>query len=55
MGNCKVMSSMTGAVLTEDNSAYALLGVMLFSSLMALFAALYVLWLDRQEHQGRPT
>jgi MFS transporter, DHA1 family, multidrug resistance protein len=49
-----VVSSMTGAVLTEDNSAYALLGVMLFSSLIALFAALYVLRLDRQERHGEP-
>jgi hypothetical protein len=36
------------------DSAYALLAVMLSFSLVALFAALYVLRLDRQEHQGRP-
>jgi Bcr/CflA subfamily drug resistance transporter len=50
-----VISSITGAVLTEDNSAYALLGVMLLSSLTALFAALYVLWADRRELQAKPT
>jgi len=50
-----VISSITGAVLTEDNSAYALLGVMLLSSLTALFAALYVLWVDQCERQAKPT
>ena len=48
-----VISSITGAVLTEDNSAYALLGVMLLSSLTALFAALYVLWVDQCERQAK--
>ena len=42
------MSSITGALLTEENAAYPLLGMMLFSSLMALVAALYVLWVDRR-------
>lgn len=49
-----VISSITGAILTEDNSVYALLGVMLVSSLTALFAALYVLWADRCERQAKP-
>lgn len=50
-----VISSITGAILTEENGAYAVLGVMLFSSLTALLAALYVLWLDRTERQAKPT
>jgi MFS transporter, DHA1 family, multidrug resistance protein len=50
-----VVSSMTGAVLTENNSAHALLAVMLLSSLAALFAALEVLRLDRQERRGEPS
>ena len=48
-----VLSSITGAVLTEENGAYALLGMMLFSSLMALVAALYVLRIDRREARQR--
>ena len=44
-----VMSAITGAILTEENAAFVLLGMMLLSSLMALMAALYVLWLDRYE------
>ncbi len=47
------MSSITGALLTEENGAYPLLGMMLFSSLMALAAALYVLWVDRIEEPER--
>ncbi len=50
------VSSITGAILTEDNGARTLLGVMLLSSLMALLAALCVLWLDRHERdQGKPS
>ena len=44
-----VMSAITGAILTVENAAYALLGMMLLSSLLGLAAALYVLWLDRRE------
>lgn len=51
VGGGAVLSSITGAILTEENGAYALLGMMLFSSLMALVAALYVLRIDR--HEGR--
>lgn len=52
-----MVSSIIGAVLTEDNNAQALLGVMLFSSLAALLAALGVLWLDRRERdqESRPS
>ncbi len=50
------MSSVTGAVVTEGNGAQALLGVMLLSSLAALFAALHLLWLDRHGRgHGQPT
>ncbi len=44
-----ILSSITGAILTEQNGAYALLGMMLFSSAMGLVAALYVLRIDRRE------
>jgi DHA1 family bicyclomycin/chloramphenicol resistance-like MFS transporter len=43
------LSSMTGAVLTEGNAAYAPLCLMLLSSVIALFAASYVRVLDRHE------
>ncbi len=49
-----VMSAITGAILTVGNAAYALLGMMLLSSLLGLAAALYVLWLDRRENQIVP-
>lgn len=41
-----VMSALTGAVLTADNAAHGLLGMMLLSSFLGLTAALYVRWLD---------
>jgi MFS family permease len=44
VGAGAVLTSITGAIVTEENGAYALLDMMLFSSLMALVAALYVLW-----------
>lgn len=49
-----VMSAITGAILTVENAAYALLGMMLLSSLLGLAAALYVLWLDHREIQIIP-
>jgi Bcr/CflA subfamily drug resistance transporter len=49
VGGGAVLSSITGAILTERNGAYAMLGVMLFSSLMALVATLYVRRIDRLE------
>ncbi len=55
VGSGAVLSSITGAILTEENGAYALLAVMLFSSAMALTAALYVLRIDRREERKRPT
>ncbi len=47
VGGGAVLTSITGAILTEENGAYTLLGMMLFSSLMALAAAFYVFWVDR--------
>jgi len=44
-----VMASITGMLVTEQNGIYTLLGMMLFSSLMGMAAALYVLWVDRVE------
>jgi Bcr/CflA subfamily drug resistance transporter len=49
-----VMSAISGAILTEANGSYALLGMMLLSSLLALATALYVLWLDRCESRIIP-
>ncbi|MGI9414275.1 MAG: multidrug effflux MFS transporter [Hyphomicrobiales bacterium] len=49
-----VLTSITGAILTGGNAAYALIGMMLFSSSMALVAALYVLRLNLSEMPGRP-
>ncbi len=49
VGGGAVLTSITGAILPEENGAYALLGMMLFSSLVALVAAFYVFWIDRCE------
>jgi len=46
------LSSITGAVLTESNAAYAPLCMMLFSSLIALLAAFYARLLDMNEDQS---
>lgn len=43
------LSSITGAVLTETNVAYATLCMMLLAAGIALIAAFYVLLLDRRE------
>ncbi|MDY0883176.1 multidrug effflux MFS transporter [Dongia soli] len=43
------LSSMTGAVLTEANAAYATLCMMLLAAVIGLIAAFYVLLLDRRE------
>lgn len=50
-----IVGSITGAVLTPANSAYALLGMMLASSVASLVAALAVLSLDRREGRARAT
>ena len=47
VGGGALLSSGTGAVLSEVRGAHALLGVMLLSSLLALAAALCVLRMDR--------
>lgn len=46
-----VMSALTGVVLSPDNAAFALLGMMLLSSALAFVAALYV---HRAERTVRP-
>ncbi len=43
------MSAVTGAVLTVENAAYGMLGMMLLSAVLGLTAALYVVWIDRRE------
>jgi predicted MFS family arabinose efflux permease len=48
VGGGALISSLTGAVLTEANGTYALLGVMLASSFFGLAAALAVRSLDRR-------
>jgi Bcr/CflA subfamily drug resistance transporter len=55
VGGGAALTSITGAIVTAENGAYALLGMMLFASLMALAAALYVLWIDRREGLVRPS
>ena len=49
VGGGAVLTSITGAIVTEENGAYALLGMMLASSIIALIAAISVVALDRQE------
>ncbi len=49
IGGGAALTTITGAILTPENGPYALLGMMLFCSAMALAAALYVLWVDRRE------
>lgn len=53
VGGGALLTSVTGAVLTEQNGAYTLLGIMLLASLLALAAALYVLKIDRREERER--
>jgi len=49
VGGGAVISSITGALMTGENGVYPVLVMMLLSSLMALIAALYVLWVNRAE------
>jgi Bcr/CflA subfamily drug resistance transporter len=49
VGGGAVMSSMTGALMSEEYGVYPLLSMMLFSSLMGFAAALYVRRVDRIE------
>jgi len=48
VGGGALMSGITGAVLTEQNAAYGLHGMMLLSAALGLLAALYVLWVDKR-------
>lgn len=54
VGGGAVISAITGAILTEESGAQMLLGVMLFTALAGLLAALYVLRADRREGQAKP-
>ncbi len=54
VGAGAVLTSIAGVIVTEENGASALLGMMLFTVLMALAAALYVLRIDRRERLQRP-
>jgi len=49
VGGGAVLASVTGAVVTGENGAYALFVMMLFASAMGLVAALYVLQIDIRE------
>ena len=49
VGAGAILTSITGAILTPENGVYALLGVMLFCSAVALVAALMVLRIDRRK------
>jgi Bcr/CflA subfamily drug resistance transporter len=49
-----VLTSFTGAFMTEEYAVYKLVGVMLFCSATALVAALAVLWIDRREGLPHP-
>ena len=44
-----MVSSVTGAVLTETNAEIALLAIMLLSALLGLAAAVHILFLDRRD------
>jgi len=54
VGGGALVASLTGAVLTEANGPYALLGMMLLAALLGLAAALDVLRLDRRERRAMP-
>jgi Bcr/CflA subfamily drug resistance transporter len=49
-----IITFVTSAALTEQHAAFALLGMMLLSSSLALAAALYVRHIDRQEGSPSP-
>lgn len=48
VGGGAIITTISGAILTESNSPYALLGLMLACSFIALLAALYVVKIDRE-------
>ena len=48
------LTSITAAIVTEETGAYALLGMMLVCTAIALVAALYVLRVDRIEASECP-
>ena len=44
-----VMTSLTGALVTPEHAPYIVLGIMLTTSVLGLFAALYVRWVDKRD------
>lgn len=54
VGAGAVLTSFTGAFMTEEYAVYKLVGMMLFCSAMALVAALAVLWIDRRDGLKHP-
>lgn len=44
-----MLTWVTGTILSEENGAYLLLGMMLFSASAGLIAAIFVVWVDRSE------
>ncbi len=54
VGGGALMTFVTSSILTPQNGGYVLFAMMLFASLMALFAALWVLGLDRGEESETP-
>jgi len=55
VGGGALLTSFTGVVLTVEHGAFQLLGIMLFCSMAALFAAVYVRRIDRLEHLSSGT
>jgi predicted MFS family arabinose efflux permease len=54
VGAGALLTSFTGAFMTEEHAVYKLVGMMLFCSAMALVAALAVLRIDRREGLPQP-
>ncbi len=52
VGGGALLMTITGTILTEQNAAYAVLGMMLFCAFIGLIAALYVRQIDRNEACG---
>ncbi|MGI9499728.1 MAG: MFS transporter, partial [Geminicoccaceae bacterium] len=49
VGGGALLMTITGTILTEENAAHAVLGMMLLCAFIGLIAALYVRWIDRDE------
>ncbi len=49
-----ILTSITAAIVAGETGAYALMGMMLICTALALAAALQVRWIDRIEERGQP-